>query len=40
MEPMAAHGVSFGSGNAPMPIEDMFVQSHGRYDRKTGRAAS
>jgi 4,5-dihydroxyphthalate decarboxylase len=22
---------------APMPIEDMFLQTHGRYDRKTGK---
>jgi 4,5-dihydroxyphthalate decarboxylase len=24
---------------APMPIEDMFVPTFGRYDRKTGKAA-
>jgi hypothetical protein len=23
----------------PIPIDDLFVASHGRYDRKTGRAA-
>ena len=23
----------------PIPIDDLFVPSHGRYDRKTGRAA-
>jgi hypothetical protein len=22
---------------APMPIEDMFVPTYGRYDRKTGK---
>jgi 4,5-dihydroxyphthalate decarboxylase len=25
--------------NGPIPIDDLFVPSHGRYDRKTGRSA-